>query len=307
MFRILVRTQHLSRPSLTAQHRSFVSTLLLSRTWENETVVDLRKEAKTRGLSTKGTKSMLITRIQEYEESRVVSTSRVAPPVYDTPAATRSASTKAAPRAAPAAFPAALQAASPGIPSPAHPSSAFSAPISLAVKLPNLSRPIPEAPVQVPYVPDFWDSARPRANIPSAPGLPKLHVISDSATHHGGGPTHNLEEHQEGPALPSTTTNADEPSSSKVGFWVDVLDELSLPGSFNVRRCLSAVGTSVVEGVKNRGNGHQMSSRPLNNDERRGLYVFLGIIVGSWVVGGVVNRAPPAPAVKEEHGTQDKH
>ncbi|KIO13745.1 hypothetical protein M404DRAFT_594657 [Pisolithus tinctorius Marx 270] len=32
--------------------RTFVSTVLLSRTWENETVVALRKEAKLRGLST---------------------------------------------------------------------------------------------------------------------------------------------------------------------------------------------------------------------------------------------------------------
>jgi hypothetical protein len=35
---------------LIRQQRSFVSSVLLTRTWENESVADLRKEAKERGL-----------------------------------------------------------------------------------------------------------------------------------------------------------------------------------------------------------------------------------------------------------------
>ncbi|KIJ16925.1 hypothetical protein PAXINDRAFT_180143 [Paxillus involutus ATCC 200175] len=307
MFRSILQTQHLRRASLTVQHRSFASTVLLSRTWENETVLDLRKEAKTRGLSTKGNKSTLITRIQEYEDSRVVSTSRNTTPVHDTLAASRSASTKAVPRTTPASFPVAPQSASPGIPPAAQLPTTSLTYIPLAIKLPDLSRPIPEAPNQVPYVPDFWDSARPREDIPSEPGLPKLHVIGGSAIHHGGGPTHNLEEPQEGHTVPLATINADEAPSTKVGLWADVLDDLGLPRSFSVRQSLREAGTSVVEAVKDRGNGYRTSSRALNNDERMGLYVLLGLTVGSWVVGGAVNGAAPAPAVKEEHSSQDKH
>ncbi|KIK96239.1 hypothetical protein PAXRUDRAFT_826185 [Paxillus rubicundulus Ve08.2h10] len=251
-------------------------------------------------LRSKGNKSTLIARIQEYEESRAVTTS-----VHGTPAVSRSTSTKAAPGTTPTSFPAAPQSASPGIPPAAQFPTTSRTPIPLAIKIPDLSRPVPEAPNQVPYVPDFWDSARPREDIPCKPELPKLHVVSGSATHHGGGPTHNLEEHQEGHTLPPTTINADEPPSSKVGVWADVLDDIGLPRSFSVRHALREAGASVVEAVKDRGNAYRTSSRPLDNDERMGLYVLLGLVVGSWIVGGVVNRA--APAVKEENSTRVEH
>jgi hypothetical protein len=41
-----VANRHLGR-----QQRSFVSSVLLTRTWENESVADLKKVAKERGLS----------------------------------------------------------------------------------------------------------------------------------------------------------------------------------------------------------------------------------------------------------------
>ncbi len=39
------------RHALASQRRSFVSTVLLTKAWENETVSELRKEARKRGLS----------------------------------------------------------------------------------------------------------------------------------------------------------------------------------------------------------------------------------------------------------------
>ncbi|KAF9246302.1 hypothetical protein BU15DRAFT_70405 [Melanogaster broomeanus] len=342
MFRSLVQAQPIRRASLIPQHRSFVSTVTLSRTWENESVVDLRKEAKSRGLSTyvslfrlasvssplsdvllfifacflslrhpdrglsNGTKSKLIARIQEYEESITIPTSHNPTPVHDTPAATRSASTKAALGAGLAVSPA-PQTTSPSIPPAAQSPSGSGTHEFLAIRLPDFPRPTPDAPAQAPYVPDFWDSAQPKTNIPSEPELPKLHVVSGSATQHVGGPTHDLETSQESLTLPPTTINADEPPSSKVGLWTDVLDDLGLPRSFSVRRSLCEAGTSVMGALKNRGNGHQTHSRPLNKDERMGLYVLLGMIAGSWVIGGIVNRTPPAPVMEEERGTQDKH
>ncbi|KIJ69275.1 hypothetical protein HYDPIDRAFT_105876 [Hydnomerulius pinastri MD-312] len=294
MLRSVVRAQHLRRASLAANHRSFVSTVLLSRTWENETVVDLRKEAKARGLSTKGNKSTLITRIQEYEESRAASTS------HDTPAAIRNASTNATPGvSAPAPSPATPLAASPGIPPAAEPPSASVTPKFMAIKLPDLSKRIPDAPVQVPYVPDFWDSARPSPKTLTELEPPKLHVVSGTGTHPDGGPTHNLEKHDDGHTLPPTAFDVAEPPSDNVGFWRDLLDDMGFPKSFSVR--------PAVESVQDRGSEPQNYSRPLNGEEKTGLYVLLGILAGSWVVGGIVNPAPAAPVEEEEHVAQDKH
>lgn len=46
MFRVA-----LSRLAATGRQRNFVSSVLLTRTWENESVADLKREAKIRGLS----------------------------------------------------------------------------------------------------------------------------------------------------------------------------------------------------------------------------------------------------------------
>lgn len=45
MFRVAVR------PLAVAPRRTFVSSVLLTRTWENESIPHLRKEAKNRGLT----------------------------------------------------------------------------------------------------------------------------------------------------------------------------------------------------------------------------------------------------------------
>lgn len=136
--------------ALAVPRRSFVSTVLLSRTWENETVLELRKEARVRGLSTyvstspfsrpdddhsRGNKSTLIARIQEHEENGAAPS----PP----PRTSRNASTNPVPPKATS------QAASPGIPLAAQPGRLSSNSDFSAIKLPNLSRPPPNVPVQV--------------------------------------------------------------------------------------------------------------------------------------------------------------
>ncbi|KAH0827160.1 hypothetical protein J3R83DRAFT_4851 [Lanmaoa asiatica] len=241
----------LPRPFTTPHRRFFVSTVLLSRTWQNETLVELRKEAKARGLSTKGNKSTLIARIQEYEENSASSTS---PPIHP-PGVIRSASTKVVP---PAPSQKTSQAASPGIPLVAQPRSASTNSDFLAIRLPDLSRPPPSAPVQVPYVPDFWNSAQPKAVAPLEPELPKLHVVSGSATHYDGGPTYNLEQHQEDDSLPETTQADDPPASREIGFWADFWESLGLPRSFSARRPLSNLTAQAGE------DKFQSHSRPVD-------------------------------------------
>ncbi|KAF8921235.1 hypothetical protein CPB85DRAFT_1487841 [Mucidula mucida] len=51
-----------------AQRRSFVSPAVLSRTWDQHTINDLKKEARARGLSPSGNKTALVRRLQEHEK-----------------------------------------------------------------------------------------------------------------------------------------------------------------------------------------------------------------------------------------------
>ncbi|KAG6832145.1 hypothetical protein H0H87_002457, partial [Tephrocybe sp. NHM501043] len=109
--------------------RSFVSSVLLTRTWENDSVAELRKELKSRGLPVSGNKAHLILRIQEHDNARTLNALRD-PPV-----------------ARPLSTPAAPAGVAPGIP-PAPPPRP--APQDFfTVALPDLWLPIPETPVQI--------------------------------------------------------------------------------------------------------------------------------------------------------------
>ncbi|KAG1756712.1 uncharacterized protein EDB91DRAFT_1076668 [Suillus paluster] len=274
MFRAVLRQRHAPR-----FQRTFVSTVLLSRTWENETVVTLRQEAKTRGLATKGNKSVLINRIQEYEESRAV------PFLQPTPVPSRKASSSAT----------APQAISASIPPASQPPSASVTPDFLCVRMPDLSQDGPDAPVQAPFLPDFWDSSSPKPE-PIEPSHPKLHVVSGSATHPDGGPTYNLEKPQE--AIEESSPEVHAESAVESGFFRDVADNLGLPRTFRVGDAVS----NVVHAAKEQGPDVHAKSRPLNNEETKGVWVLLGLLAGSWIIGGWANRARPVPEV---HGTEE--
>ncbi|OJA08167.1 hypothetical protein AZE42_03592 [Rhizopogon vesiculosus] len=270
------------------KHRNFVSTVLLSRTWEHETAVTLRQEAKNRGLSTKGNKSILISRIQEYEESRAVPSSQSV--TLETPAASRKASSSAT----------APQATSPGIPPASQRASASVTPDFFSIKLPDLSQDCPGAPVQVPFLPYFRDSSSLKPE-PTELFLPKLHVVSGTATHPDGGPIYNLEKPHEVEDIEQSASEPHSEPAGEHGFFRDLADDLVLPQTFRV----SQVVSNAVHAVKEPGTNMRVESRPLNDAETKGVWVLLGLLAGSWIIGGWVNRAPPADEV---HGMEeDKH
>ncbi|OBZ75080.1 hypothetical protein A0H81_04265 [Grifola frondosa] len=243
MFRAALTAQ--IRPAVVAQHRNFVSTVLLMRTWENESVNDLRKEAKKRGLSPRGNRATLITRLQRDEEQKTLASTT---PLPSQPKQVRHASTETE---------------VPGIPSTAN-----SGPVwpkeFMDIKIPDVSQPIPEPQTQVPFVPDLWDSSKVKAD--SAPpeetdsSIPKILAVAGAATHHGGGPSHNL--------YPSATESV---APVSVSF-----------------------------------------SRPLEKDERTGVWLLLGLLAGSWLAGGYF-KAPSAfaeqaeVAVEKAGQTTEKH
>lgn len=281
---------YLSRVS--AHQRSFVSTVLLSRTWENLTVLELRKEAKARGLSTGGNKSTLVSRIKQHEQNTVTSSP---PPA----SAIRSASIDAAPPPHPKRP---FQGAAPGIPLATQPDRDSARSDFLAVKLPDLARPPPSASVQVPYVPDFWDSARPMTSPPLEPERPKLHVVGGSATHYDGGPTHNLEKPQESDPSSVTVQTDEHPAIKEARFWPEFWEGLGLPRSFSIRPSLSQASRLAAQSGEDEPRAQ---SRPLTGEERKGLYVLFGIVAGSWLVGGLVNRS--TVTIAEEHDTRNQH
>lgn len=134
------------RHALAPQRRSFVSTVLLTKAWENETVSELKKEARRRGLSSyvasvtqmhafasprysSGSKATLVTRLQQDDKGKTFAME----PAPASQIRRASTSTGTATEV-------------PGIPSTAettHPK------YNLAFKIPDTDVPAPEVPVAI--------------------------------------------------------------------------------------------------------------------------------------------------------------
>jgi len=255
---------------------SCVSTVLLSKSWENETVAELRKEARGRGLSTSGNKATLVSRLRIHEEKRVAEAVRSAETV-------RHASTDT------------VLPGKPDIPASASNTG------YLSVKLPDLNTPPAEPPVQIPFVPDFWESASSKARRPMAqdPTPPRMHVVAGPETHRDGGPMHYLVKQED--AQPKIveeqleeTLGSHGPSPSG-GLIRDIADDLGLPKSFSLGK---------EAGKNSDSSGQTGRSRPLQREEQTGIWVLLGLLAGSWFVGGMVNAAPTQNVAETE---ENKH
>jgi len=87
--------------------------------------------------------------------------------------------------------------------------------------------------------------------------------------------------------------------SGEHGFFRDLADDVGLPRTFRVSKAVS----DVVRATKEQGPDMHAKSRPLNDVERKGVWVLLSLLAGSWIIGGWVNRTVP-----EEGGVEDdKH
>ncbi|KAF9564605.1 hypothetical protein CPC08DRAFT_705146 [Agrocybe pediades] len=205
-----------------ANFRGLASSALLSRSWQNETLAELRNEAKNRGLSTKGAKSALIARLEEYEKNHVASPS---------PAGIRQVSSTASPAEPPAS------AEVPG--NPEQSSSSVSVPF-WDIKMPDLSQPEPVEPIRIPFVPDFWDSsALEQPSGPKEETLPKIVVVAGANTHRGGGPSHNfVDASEDGHQEQTSSTQATTASSRSGSLLDDIAEDLGLPPVQDIKSCL---------------------------------------------------------------------
>ncbi|KLO13545.1 hypothetical protein SCHPADRAFT_921024 [Schizopora paradoxa] len=282
MLRSVVQRQLSRQGSLSrcTPRRSFVSTVLLSKSYEEKTVAELRTEAKKRGLSSSGNKSTLISRILQEEQRLATSTTASTQPqnVAAPPASRRSVSSTPAVRAETLSNEVAQQ--------------------TLGVRLPDLSQPPPEPPVHIPFVPDFWESSRVNAEEAKAAeaeakeneGVPKIIVAADVSTHPLGGPSHNLYPESFGgadaSAIGSSSSSSAETSggAKREGLIADVFEDLSLPLPE-----LSRAARASVSSITTKAGPDADSQRPLEAHERRGLWVLLGATVGAWGVSRVVS------------------
>ncbi|KAI0928464.1 hypothetical protein AcW1_005702 [Taiwanofungus camphoratus] len=276
MLRSALRAQ--LRPSSSTYSRTFVSTVLLTKAWENETVNDLRREARRRGLPQQGNKATLVTRLLQDDEKKVLAASPLVSPRV------RHASTTEVP----------------GIPSTAPPPSwpkEF-----MNVKLPNLAKPDPEPQIQIPFVPDLWDSSRVKAEStprPAEPSTPKMIAVAGSATHHGGGPTHHLVN----PEVELASETPSQPGPS--GFWRDLAEDLNLPTSLKLPNPVAQAGElfDVAETTGTSAGQGRSYSRTLDKDEKQGLWALLGLLTGSWVAAGYF-QVPSVFAEKAEEAAE---
>ncbi|KAH6918528.1 hypothetical protein BKA70DRAFT_1247450 [Coprinopsis sp. MPI-PUGE-AT-0042] len=188
--------------------RSLASTVLLTRQWANETVNELRKEAKSRGLSSKGTKSLLIQRLEQFEAERSMTVA---------PTPSRQASTAAA--------------AAAERPAPTPPSAEATG--FMNIQLPSAAYPEPEQEAQVPYVPFHLGTREDATSQVETPGfVPKVLVVAGATTHPGGGPALASEQATDPTPFiaeePSQSASAEETGSTNGGLFFDVAQDLGL-------------------------------------------------------------------------------
>nr|VWO98799.1 Aspartyl proteinase [Ganoderma boninense] len=268
------------RRAIAPQRRSFVSTVLLTKAWENETVAELRKEAKKRGLTSyvvlslhtcasnsrlrtirsKGSKATLIARLQQDDQKKVFASepASVAPQ-------TRAASTVSS---------------APATESP--------------TEIPVYSQVEPEAPVPIPFVPDLWESSKLRhESAPPAPEPstgPKLVVVGGEALLSSGAPSYDVySPTTASSSVPTLSQARPEPKTELGKLLAGMADDLGIPPTLTLTRADQqydvAAKTETPSGQQNR------YSRTLDGDEKTGLYVLLGIFAGSWFAGSALAPA----------------
>lgn len=275
-------------------HRQLVSSVLLTRTYENGSVAELKKIAKERGLSSKGNKATLITRIQEQEQHNTL---QAVSSAQDPPVPAGAAQIRHASSASPTTSGSEVSGPVPGIPLAGQRTSNLASIAFTNVNLPDLSQPDPELPTPIPFYPDFYDSIHhptpyKTGDHSTEPSIPKVLIVAGSSTHHDGGPSHNLDgrdssdRHQHAESL-SSRSRFSTPGGS---ILHDVAIDIGMPTSWEH-------GQSTESASSTKENEY---SRKLDKDEVKGIWVLVGLLTGSWILGGIINGAPKK-SVDEHH------
>ncbi|KAG0140340.1 hypothetical protein CROQUDRAFT_726203 [Cronartium quercuum f. sp. fusiforme G11] len=304
----LVTTAPISR-------RSFVSQTLLSRTdFERKTVNELKEELKKRGIAT-GTKSksksVLISKILEDEEQKKgnLPTSSQPHPIFDKnkksagPAEVKISS----PAPVVARITEEVEKETPVLPKflnteeDVGSSAALASPVSneqskghhaetwpARVNLP-VTPPEEIGGTVIPFIPDNYESHRQShaadlTEVTSTSAGLQFSTASHPSTLPEGGPSlATIGKDEE--ALPSTRQ-----AEEATAFFDQALSDLQArlgelwPSFFSF--------SAVVESSKRPKERFEFEDRPLNAEERRGLYGLLGLVSVGWLLGGLFAPAP---------------
>ncbi|KAJ6596943.1 hypothetical protein DFH09DRAFT_1133161 [Mycena vulgaris] len=104
----------------------------------------------------------------------------------------------------------------------------------MSFAMPDISLQSPRPQVQIPYLPDFWESSPAKSPQPAEPPLPKLSVVSDLDTVH----SHNLHDENAAPATqPAQAPRA--MSSGKGGILRDMSEDLGIPSAQEIKTGVS--------------------------------------------------------------------
>jgi hypothetical protein len=126
------------------------------------------------------------------------------------------------------------------------------------------------------------------------PPLPKLVLVAGADTHHGGGPSYNLHDihgHStyltDSHIVPHPTPAA--PTTG--GVFHDVAQDIGLSD-------VNEVGKAWKKTMNDRQHTVGQSKK-LDEDEAKGVWVLLGLLAGSYVIAGIVNKKPVSSNEKE--------
>lgn len=207
----------------------------------------------------------------------------------------------------------------PGVPSSAEPSVPLTTFPKITLPLiPDASRPVPEPVAQIvrfclpltsgpliltqcrylqPFTPDFWESSRVKAaeQPQEAPETPNLIAVAGDATHISASPSHNLFTASE------TATSEPVKSSKDKTLLEDLAEDMFLPTSFPK---LQTEGADLMQVTNTSGAQEKDHSRTLDREEKNGLWVLLGVFLGSWVAAGAF-QAPSKFAAKAEEVVEE--
>ena len=118
-------------------------------------------------------------------------------------------------------------------------------------------------------------------------------TVSDPSTYHGGGVSHasgDAQASMEGSSSSSSSTSSNSPS---------IFSQILADATSSFETSSSSSSFSERDDSNSNSSGKEDGKRPLNEEERRGLYVLGLIVAGGWIAGGL---AKPS---SKDHGSHN--
>ncbi|KAF9520554.1 hypothetical protein BS47DRAFT_1323613 [Hydnum rufescens UP504] len=253
--------QYLSKAATrsAASTRSLASTLLLSteKEWLAKSANELRREAKFRGLSQRGTKTDLARRIvQAIQQANVEATAQRPAP------AQRTFSSGAVNN---------LEQVAP------HDKFVPRQRYFLNIKIPEAREEV-DPGATIPFLPDYYNSEQIQSEPSEADNKrPRVLTVASASTHVDGGPSHSLFETADAHTFEVDESQPNAQPLKPQGLVKGLLEDLELP--------MLAFPAPTSKRVDALEKSLESRHSELNDEEKRGLYVLSGIVAGGWILG----------------------